>query len=249
MTTPILILSGLAALAFIAAHLFIGRLVFLEGRPRHALLSFAGGVAVTYVFLHVLPELAGHQHTFARELHLSDSAAEAWVYLIALAGLVFFFGLDNAARRSRGRRLAATGESRLEREVKGLHLASFFFFNFLIGYLLLHREQAGYWSLAIYVVAMLLHLSTSDFGQRQEHPQDYDSETRWVLAAGVSVGWLVGALDTEVPPIFIGFLFAFLAGGVIMNTLKEELPEDKDSRFLPFAAGAAAYAALLLLIR
>jgi zinc transporter ZupT len=244
-----LILTAIAALAFIAVHLFIGRLTFLEGKPRHALLSFAGGVAVAYIFLHVLPELAAHQQTFAHELDLSDSAAEAWVYLVSLAGLVVFFGLESAARRSRGRRLKATGESRLEREVKALHLGSFFFFNFLIGYLLLHREQTGYWSLAIYAAAMLLHLATSDFGQRQEHAADYDAETRWVLVAGIAAGWLVGALDRHVPEIVIGFLFAFLAGGVILNTLKEELPEDKDSRFLPFAAGTAAYAVLLLVLR
>jgi hypothetical protein len=244
-----LLYTGLAALAFIAVHLFIGRLTFLEGKPRHMLLSFAGGVAVTYIFLHVLPELAVHQRTFAHELQLSDSAAEAWIYLISLVGLVFFFGLENAARRSRGRRLAATGESRLEREVKWVHLGSFFFFNFLVGYLLLHREQTGLWSLAIYAAAMLLHFATSDFGQRQDHAEDYDAETRWILAGGVVTGWVVGALDRQVPPILIGSLFAFLAGGVVLNTLKEELPEDKESRFLPFAAGAAAYAVLLLIIR
>ena len=96
---------------------------------------------------------------------------------------------------------------------------------------------------------MLLYLATSDFGQRQDHAEDYDAETRWVLVGGIAAGWLVGALDTQVPEIVIGFLFAFLAGGVVLNTLKEELPEDKDSRFLPFAAGTAAYAVLLLLIR
>lgn len=43
-------------------------------------------------------------------------------------------------------------------------------------------------------------------------------------------------------------LFAFLAGGVVLNVLKEELPEERRSRFLPFAGGAACYAALLLLL-
>jgi len=242
-----LAITFVAALAFVAVHLFVGRLRFLEGKPRHAFLSFAGGIAVAYIFLHVLPELAAHQQTFANALALSDEAAEAWVYLVSLLGLIVFFGLEHAARRSRRRRHAASGESRLEREVKWLHLGSFFFFNFLVGYLLLHREQAGGWSLAIYAAAMLLHFTTSDFGQRQDHAEDYDAETRWVLAAGVLAGWLVGALDAEVPAIFIGFLFAFLAGGVVLNTLKEELPEDRDSRFLPFAAGAAAYAVLLLI--
>jgi len=40
-------------------------------------------------------------------------------------------------------------------------------------------------------------------------------------------------------------LVAVLAGGVILNVLKEELPEECRSRFTPFLLGAAAYAGLL----
>jgi hypothetical protein len=40
--------------------------------------------------------------------------------------------------------------------------------------------------------------------------------------------------------------FAFLAGGVVLNVLKEELPDGRESRFLPFLAGPGACAALLL---
>ena len=34
--------------------------------------------------------------------------------------------------------------------------------------------------------------------------------------------------------------------GIVLNVLKEELPADRESRFVAFAAGAAGYAALLL---
>jgi hypothetical protein len=61
----------------------------------------------------------------------------------------------------------------------------------------------------------------------------------------VLLGWAVGQLTT-VPPIVVGFLFALLAGGVILNVLKEELPEERQSRFLPFVLGAGLYAVLLL---
>ena len=37
-------------------------------------------------------------------------------------------------------------------------------------------------------------------------------------------------------------------GSVVLNVLKEELPDDQDSRFWPFALGAAAYSALLLAV-
>ncbi|NJL21613.1 MAG: hypothetical protein HC895_13625, partial [Leptolyngbyaceae cyanobacterium SM1_3_5] len=41
-------------------------------------------------------------------------------------------------------------------------------------------------------------------------------------------------------------LFAFLAGGIVLNVLKEELPEDRESHFWSFAIGAIGYAVLLL---
>jgi zinc transporter ZupT len=39
---------------------------------------------------------------------------------------------------------------------------------------------------------------------------------------------------------------AFVAGGVILNVLKEELPAERESRFWAFSLGVAIYAALLV---
>ena len=68
-----------------------------------------------------------------------------------------------------------------------------------------------------------------------------------MLAAAIIAGWGVG-LATEIGEAAIGVLFAFLAGGVVLNVLKEELPEERRSRFLPFLIGASGYALLLLLL-
>ena len=38
----------------------------------------------------------------------------------------------------------------------------------------------------------------------------------------------------------------FPGGGVIMNVLKEELPEERESRFWAFALGVALYTVILL---
>ena len=64
----------------------------------------------------------------------------------------------------------------------------------------------------------------------------------WLSA--IIAGWAVGAA-TEISEAAITVLFAFLAGGVIFNVLKEELPERK-SRFWAFAVGVGVYSALLL---
>ncbi len=245
MTNGLPALAGLFALAFALIHIFIGRLTFLGGVPRSRWLSLAGGVAVSYIFLHILPELSAHQQTFAQELGLSDRAAESWVYLVALAGLATFYGLERAAKTSRRKFRERSGKDRIEAEILWLHIGSFALYNILIGYLLLHREETGLWPLIIYFVAMALHFMTNDFGLRQDQKEQYDRSGRWVIAGAVLLGWGIG-LVTTLPPIVIGFLFAFLAGGVVLNVLKEELPEERESRFLPFMLGGAIYAALLI---
>ena len=240
-------LTAIFAGTFAAIHLFIGTLRFLDVVPRSRWLSAAGGVAVAYVFLHILPELSGHQQTFAEGLGLSEQAAETWVYLVALAGLAIFYGLERAAKASRSRSRSKSGKDAVEAKVFWLHIGSFGLYNVLIGYLLLHREESGLWSLVIYFVAMSLHFVTNDFGLREDHKDRYDRRGRWLVATGVMAGWTLGAL-TSLSEIVIGFLFAFLAGGVVLNVLKEELPEERQSRFLPFAVGLGGYAAILLLI-
>jgi hypothetical protein len=44
----------------------------------------------------------------------------------------------------------------------------------------------------------------------------------------------------------LAVLFAFLGGVVILNVIKEELPQEQESLFWAFALGAALYTALLL---
>lgn len=245
MTLGLTALTAAFAIAFALVHLFIGKLTFLRVVPRSRWLSFAGGVAVSYVFLHILPELSGHKQTFAEGLGVSERTAETWVYLVSLVGLASFYGLERAAKTSRHQARKAKGEDRVEAEILWLHIGSFALYNVLIGYLLLHREEAGLWSLLIYFFAMALHFVTNDVGLREDQRQRYDHVGRWIIAGAVILGWALG-VGISLPDTVIGFLFAFLAGGVILNVLKEELPEERQSRFGSFALGGIGYAVILI---
>ncbi len=67
------------------------------------------------------------------------------------------------------------------------------------------------------------------------------------MAAAIIVGWVIGS-GTEIHQAAVAVLFAFLAGGIVLNVLKEELPEEQESRFWAFALGAIGYAILLLAV-
>lgn len=241
------VLAPVFVLVFVAIHLFAGRLKFLAGLPRSRWLSAAGGVSVAYVFLHLLPELGEGQEVLAEAARGVVGFAEHHVYLIALAGLVAFYGLDRLALVSRRRERSGQREDATGAGVFWLHIASFALYNLLIGYLLLHREGEGLRSLLFFALAMALHFLVNDHGLREHHKGRYERTGRWLLCAAVAGGWLLG-LAAEIPRAAIAVLVAFLAGGVILNVMKEELPEERESRFSAFVLGVGVYAALLLAI-
>ena len=248
-----MILQGGCIAVLVAVHLFAGRLRFLDGTPRSRWLSFAGGLSVGYVFVHLFPELEEAQ--VALEEHLAIDWLGHHAYVVALAGLVAFYGLERLVTTNRRRRdepgdgagdgAAAGSSAHAGDGVFWVHVASFTVYNALIGYLLVHRVDQGASELAWYTLAMALHFVVNDHGLAEDHHEVYRRIGRWALAGAVVVGWAVG-LAVEVGEAIVHVLFALLAGGIVLNVLKEELPEQRESRFVPFVGGAALYTALSL---
>ncbi|BAY23998.1 hypothetical protein NIES2100_37910 [Calothrix sp. NIES-2100] len=237
--------TAICAIALAIVHLFSGKLRFLDYTPRSRWLSFGSGVSVAYVFVHILPELSKAQQTLQNSLDTGFAFLEHHVYLVALAGLAVFYGLERFAKKSRQRNQKTGKGDVTSSEVFWIHIASFAVYNALIGYLLVHREESGIKSLLFFSFAMALHFVVNDNGLRENHKQVYDRLGRWLLAAAIVVGWVIGTV-TEIHQAAIAVLFGFLAGGVVLNVLKEELPEERESRFWAFAVGTISYAILLL---
>ena len=237
---PLLLAAGLGVV-----HVVAGKLRFLNTVPRSRWLSFASGISVAYVFVHLLPELAEGQEVLAETGVVGGLVEEGHVWLMALAGLAVFYGLERAAKASREENEREGGADETEPGVFWLHIGSFAVYNVLVGYLLGHGEVGA--GRVTFWVAMALHFFVNDYGLHQHHKARYGHVGRWVLAAAVVGGAALG-LAVEVHEAVLAGLVAFLGGGVVLNVLKEELPEERESRFVPFALGAAAYAALLTVV-
>ncbi|MFB6119576.1 MAG: hypothetical protein ABEJ68_00490 [Halobacteriaceae archaeon] len=238
-TATVKLAAVAVAFGLAAVHVFGRRLRVLDRQPRSRWLSVSGGVSVAYVFVHVLPEIS-RAAAHVGEEPLGIGFLERHVYLVALAGFVTYYGVERAAKRGAP---TASGEGL---RVFWMHVAAFSGYNLLVGYLLLHREQPGVESLLLFGVAMALHFVVNDWGLRHHHGDAYHDRGRWVLAGAILLGLGVGfvvPMDREA----LAVLFAFLAGGVILNVIKEEVPAERESRFSAFALGATGYAAVLLL--
>ena len=232
------------ALSLALIHVGARGFAFAAATPRSRWLSLAGGASVAYVFVHILPELKKGQDAVLRAA-LPLEFIEHHVYIVALLGFATFYGLERLALRSRRRSQAYGGADITTPMVFWIHISSFACFNALVGYLLLHREQPGMLSLIFFVIAMGAHFLVNDYGLRRHHQDAYNRLGCWLLAGSVLLGWGIGLL-TPIHELMLAVLFAFLAGGVILNVMKEELPEEQESLFWAFALGAALYTVLLL---
>ncbi|GGI08675.1 hypothetical protein [Egicoccus halophilus] len=246
--------SAAAAVVLAVLHALAGRVRGLHVVPRSWLLSAGSGVSAAYVFVHLLPELAHVQDHLVETSTVQQVpylASHAWI--VALAGLAAVYGLELSARRSRAERSTASqgdarGDAPPAPSVVGWgHVGSYAVYNAVIGYLLVERAQVSATTLATFAFAMGVHFLVNDHGLREHHAALYDGRGRWVVAAGVLVGWAVG-MATTIAEATLGLLIAFLGGGIIMNVLKEELPADRRARWTPFALGATAYTVLLLAV-
>jgi hypothetical protein len=242
--------APLAAAAILASAYFAGAGLSAHGAnegfwARRRWVSAAAGVSVAYVFVDVLPDLAAQNRAIVAAAGGEPLLfAEQRIYLLALLSFVVLYGLEYvviASREAHQSRQAASDGS----WIYALHLAGFAAYSALIGYLLNERAERGMVALAVYTFAMTLHFLIVDHSLEEEHGDRYERVGRWVLVASVLVGCLFGMLTT-ISDVVFARLFAVLAGGVVITSLRAELPDERRGRFWPFCLGAVIFAAVLL---
>ncbi len=225
-----------------AIPLLVGRLRRLPERARGVALSLAGGVGVAYVFVDLLPQLAEQRYVLAVG---GPIAFEGKTSVLALLGILVFM-LAEQLVSPHHETVMENHENRstIPLAVYSLHALVFGVYSGLIGYLVVERFQNGPGAV-LFLIAMSLHLLVSDAGLRRLHPRRYSRVTRWGLALITATGVLLGATQA-VSAWGVAALTAFLAGGIILNTLKEEVPGAEERNFVAFSLGAIGYALLLL---
>lgn len=235
------------ALVLAMVHVFGGRIAERFGDRHHWWLSAGAGITVAFVFLYLLPELE-HLRVLL-ERHPALGSIEEVLYLTGLLGVTLYYGLEHLACRVREQ---SAGESSDEPPfghdyVFWLHMGWYAVYNVIIGVLLLYGEQETAAGLLSYAVAMVVHLATVDAAMRRHHLHVYRSTGRWLLAAAVLTGWLIG-VAAPVGEVAVAVVLAFLVGGLLINAIKEELPASGRAKFIPFLLGVAAYAAILFIL-
>lgn len=226
-------------------HILAHRLRWIEIIPHKRWLSFGAGVSIAYVFVDVLPLLSEGQEAVRHAGGVVVDTLKHHVYLLALVGLAVFYGLELVAKRSRAMNRESGGEDCTSPGVFWVHTGFFVLYNALLGYLLHESVEHGLLTCVLLVIALAFHFIVNDHALREHHKTAYDQVGRWILATSVLAGYAVGSLY-PVGEATIAVLWGLVAGGLILNVMKEELPDHRESCFWSFVAGLGGYAALLI---
>jgi len=245
-TTSVVAAAGLTAVLALL-HLLAPRVRGLPLVPERAIGSFAGGLAVAYVFLHLLPEIAVGNEGVAEALGetVEDSPVlELTIFLVALTGFTVFYGLERLADRHSPRDSDAEGSAGLYR----VHLGAFAAYNVLITYTLPLRVRTGVVFSVLFAIAIGLHFVLTDRGLQEHYGRRFAAGGRFVLAGALVLGWVLAALLAPTSAVEVSLMTALIGGTTLLNVFKEELPDPRRSHFGWFLVGLVFYAVLLLAV-
>ena len=252
--------SFLAVVVLALWHILCGRLPLIHSVRHSNWLSFSGGVAVAYVFESLLPKLGEWQGLIlmqgqtkapipklCEELGIVEYCGELpkfinyEIFLLALTGVVSFLWVDWVMESRR--------ENIREQDAPSglfyLHIGIFAAYNVLIGYITVHNILPGRFVQVLLVIALGLHFLGINHTLWIHYRDKFDSLGRWVFAASLLSGWVLGVLTDFAETIYIG-MYSFLAGAIIVSVFNDELPDRHEGQFWPFFLGVAIYTYLMM---
>ena len=211
--------SSFLVSGLIFAHWFSSRVAKLSPKTQKTLASIGGGVAIAYVFIHIMPELAIGGRELSKEIYMEEFIVspliESYLFFISLIGLVVFFSLDI---------IASSGQASTKTNFK-LHVLAFALINYLYAYTLPSLVTTGWDYALLFTIVLAAHIILSDRTLARSHPKLFRQKVRWVFISSTGLGLAHAYLFHPISDLSLAIATAFLGGGVLMTVFREEIPE------------------------
>ena len=220
-----MISPGLISLFVLAAvHFFSHYAKIMKWVWRGQFLSFASGISLSYIFVDLLPVLEKGEPVLKRTFAQVIPYLDRHTYLIALLGILFYYGVQSHAS---------------SQKTHWLRLSGYLFFNFLVGASLSDSSNPEIQPLILFTIAIGLHYFIRD------HLAKISKPTIGLLLISLFVGYLIGYV-AKIPDALSAIAISFVAGGVLLNTFQYELPKREKTGYFWFVCGAVVYTTILL---
>lgn len=227
-----MLIPFIVGIVFIIIHFFAGALVPSGKVMRMKWFSFSGGLAVSYIFVYLLPTL--HKEQTNIEEPYRHFTMESEVYFAGLIGVVLFLGIQIIIKQNYISHTSSFWSA----------ISFYALYNALVSYTVLSFEVSGIQAV-FYCFAIGLHFIAVAHDMWREFPDEYTKYGRYMLALGIVIGWIF-ALSTDLRPLFKAFIFSLVSGAMIFTVFKHELPSEKETHFPSFLAAVLIYSGITM---
>ncbi len=250
----IIVSALVVTLVFVVIHLSSPRIYGFSKHYKKRILSFSGGVAAAYVFLDLLPLIQRadpHLHILFANSPLLFIFLEKAIFGVAFLGFITFFVLEYVALNSRENESKKSEKSIADtsasRNVFYVHLGLTALVSLIICYSIRFEIKSTGLGVLLYTIALSLHFFISDRSMEEHYQNFYVKYGRYTLAIMPLTGWILSVLFSEgESETYV--LLAFIAGAVLFNVIKDEVPRLGTGKPVFFFVGAFLYSGLILVL-
>lgn len=242
---------GSTLLGFLSIVIF-SLVYFLDFKLLHKvdeaiLNSFAAGVGVVYIFIHMLPQLAHGQPILEESYNQSFLFGNSFaIYIIALAGFIFFYFFDQILVYT-DQLPTKSYDKTMERSIYWANVFFVFTYNMLIGYVVGSYNLDSMTYQLVFLVAYFIHFVALKWGIYHVSPALYNEKARYPIVLGLFIGYFLALLFSISENIFV-IIEAFITGAMILMVFKHELPNERDSKNRAFILGILLSLFLFILL-
>lgn len=234
------LITFLFTCTLIGAHFVSPYLKEIKTLKPYIITSFASGLTVAYVFLHMLPSLVeshAHIHTLLLKTEHMGPFKDLIVFITALIGFDVFYFTDRYV----------TNELQSEQTSDSfkLHLTLYCIYNFLITYTLKLEDEAALTNAILFVIAIGLHFILSDNFFKRHYPKRFNWHAKVILAVALLIGWLSSFIFYPGQLFIPALMTAALSGAVLYNAFTEEITLTRQTSITAFFIGTAIMGTLL----
>lgn len=237
-----IIVSSILTIFMAASHYMSPLLKRIHWLKPRIITSFASGVVIAYVFLHMLPSLVESRDSINELLSKSTHMTpfkDLIVFMSALIGFEIFYFAE---------RYCTIGSSQASIDKKHLfwlNMFLYFLYNFLITYtLLLVIESSEYYSI-LFTIAIGLHFVLTDNHFQRHFKEYFKTGAHLILVFALFLGCGLSIAFYPIHVYIAAIMNALLGGSVLYNAFVEEITLSRKTSLISFFIGTAIISAVL----
>lgn len=192
-------------------------------------ISFTGGIFITYLILHLLPQV------YQENLFMTRVAV-----MSLLIGFALFHTLEKYIYQHES-------GPRLKKDLRRAHSIMFFAYHIIIGIILVTLTRFDLVSGVLLFIPIFLFTAISSISLKEIHEIITEKrKIRFLLSISTLIGVLIG-IYLEINAFMYNILFGFVVGTLLYIIVVESLPKEREGNPFFFIFGIIIYTIIIAL--